>query len=350
MQIGEPGATPYVITEDVAGVPQAVAPGIWRIPLPLPFTLRWVNAYVLIGDDERVLVDCGLGTHKTLDVLTAGLAALDLTFADLTTLLITHAHPDHIGLAAEIAAAMPHPRVVLLDLEARTMTNVWGARAPEDLAPLRELHLRAGLAEPLVDEGVLELLGLSSIVHLPPTAAITTVSDNQTLILAGRSWRVLWTPGHAQGHLCLLSDDVIIVGDHILPRISPNVSLYPDALSDPIQSHLDALAHVAALTRPGLLALPGHGQPFTALPARAEELIAGHLKRADAMLEALQAAPAPMSAAEVANIIFARRLRENVDHRLAIGETLAHLERHRIAGRLRRDDSEHIIRYAPVSR
>ncbi|MBA3826941.1 MAG: MBL fold metallo-hydrolase, partial [Ktedonobacterales bacterium] len=110
MQIGsfdEGGVAPLSSAVGEVGVPLVVAEGIWRIPLPVPFAPGTVNVTVLHGDGEWVLVDCGLGTRSSDAALAAGLAALGITAGDLTALVLTHAHPDHIGPAGDIIAQMP---------------------------------------------------------------------------------------------------------------------------------------------------------------------------------------------------------------------------------------------------
>lgn len=333
--------------EDVAGVPQEVASGIWRIPLPLPFALRWVNAYVLAGEGEWCLVDCGLGTKTSNAALVAGIAALGISFADLTALVLTHAHPDHIGPAGDIVSAMSDDaRVHMLGLEATRMALIWGVQTPDDLRATRELWARSGLSQAESDTGVQELLELARLIHLPPPSAIAALTDDATVRLAGRDWRVLWTPGHADGHICLVNEQIVLAGDHILPKISSNVSFYPNSRPDPMQDYFDGLGRLAALDLTAPLVLPGHGAPFTHLAERIATLRDGHARRSQATLAALRTLGQPVPALDVTRALFGDRLRTSIDARLALGETLAHLEHLRIAGQVMARPDGSLIRYA----
>lgn len=350
MQAGSGNEREALPPDESVGVPQEVASGIWRIVLPLPFALRRVNAYVLAGDGEWVLVDCGLGTRSSNAALREGLQALGITFADLTALVLTHAHPDHIGPSGEIAAAMgERARVLMLDLEVQRMRLIWGARTPDDLRHLATMQASAGLPPDEIAAGVQELLGLAQLIVLPPESVIIPLADNEVMRLAGREWRVIWTPGHAAGHMCLYSDQLLLSGDHVLPKISPNVSFYPDERADPIQDYLDGLGRLEALALAEPLVLPGHGIPFTQLAQRIEELRAGHLRRSQAVLATLSAMESPAAAMEVTRALFAGRLTTNVDHRLALGETIAHLEHLRAQGKSESFTEEAVIRYRPVT-
>jgi glyoxylase-like metal-dependent hydrolase (beta-lactamase superfamily II) len=308
------------------GQPQSVLTGIWRLPLPVPFPPGWANAYLLGGPGTWCLVDCGMGTRAGDAALASALESIGVTARDLTTLVLTHPHPDHIGPSGDLAAAMgARARVIVSEHAPRRMFGVWGARRPEDLARLAQMQRAGGLADDEIERGIGELLALAARVRLPDPFVVQTVADGDAIELGGRTWRVLWAPGHEEGSITLISGDVLIVGDHILPAISPNVSLYPDIRRDPLADYLAALEAVAQLDLEAPLALPGHGWPFTRLEQRIAELREGHRQRSAAALHALRAIDEPATAIAVARAIFGGRLRSSVDQRLALGETLAHL-------------------------
>lgn len=314
-----------ITTLDIAGVPVEVLSGIWRIPLPLPFSLRWVNVYVLHGDNQWVLVDCGLGLPESSEALEAGLRTLGISFADLDALLLTHAHPDHIGIANEIALQMHHGRIIMLDHDMQDMFRTWGNTAA--IETIAAFQAAAGVSADDVEDGVREFQLLTYLIHLPPASSIETLQANTTITLAGRVWTVLWTPGHAYGHMSLISEDVVIIGDHVLPTISPNTSLYPNSDSNPIQSHLssmDLVARQIGTYQP--LALPGHGAPFSTLVDRIEVLQNSHLRRSLNVMEIMQSFASPVSPLRVAESVFRHRTLRGTEQRLALGETFAHLE------------------------
>lgn len=338
-----------ITTPETSSLPEQVTPGIWRIPLPVPFPPGWVNAYVLHGADGWSLVDCGMGTRPSDAALVAGLVALGITFADLHTLVLTHAHPDHIGAAGDITSEMRVPRVLMLADEATRMYEIWQARAVGDFAQMRAMLMAGGLPADDAEAGLEGLLRLAQRMRLPTRDAIVSVHDDEVVTLGDRVWRIIWTPGHAEGHICLVSGNVLLAGDHILPTISPNVGLAPQRRPDPIQDYLDGLTRIAALQLHEPLVLPGHGQPFARLPERIAELRSSYERRSTAIAAAIAQQAAPMTGLQIADIIFAGRLNNGDDRRLALGETMAHLEHLRLQGRISREDRAGVFFYAAAA-
>jgi glyoxylase-like metal-dependent hydrolase (beta-lactamase superfamily II) len=160
------------------------------------------------------------------------------------------------------------------------------------------------------------------------------------------SYQAIWTPGHSDYHLCLLREDgLFIAGDHILPRITPNIGLYVLARPNPLRDYFDALTRVRDL--PARLTLPGHGHPFTALAERADELCVHHEERSQMVLDLLVERPGGAHASDLADALFEGRLRNADDRRFALAETLAHLEYLRYEGRVdRATGPDGVIRYA----
>lgn len=334
MQTGSFDEAPLLSEAESIGVPQPIAPDLWRIVLPLPFTLASMNAYVLHGADEWCLIDCGLGTRKSDAALVKGLAELGIAFADLDALVLTHSHPDHIGPMGDIAAQMrPDARVIMLDLEAAILYQVWEPTIAEQAQrALFDLRCAGGLAPEVAEKGMQSMLSMGRIVRLAPPDRVTHTHDGEILTLAGQAWQVIWTPGHAEGHMCLVNGDRVILGDHILPRISPNLSLYPRSHPDPIQDYEDSLDRITALELAAPLALPGHGHPFAALATRIQELHASTTRRSQKMLAALRAQTTSVTPLDVAETIFQGRLNAPEDRWMALGETQAHLEHLRLQG------------------
>jgi len=133
----------------------------------------------------------------------------------------------------------------------------------------------------------------------------------------------------------LREDGLLIVGDHVLPRITPNIGLYPDARPNPLRDYLWALDRVKSL--PVRLALPGHGLPFAALAERAEAIHQHHAERSATLLALLAEHADGADGATLARALFGARLRTVEDHRFALAETLAHLEYLRYAGKASRE-------------
>ena len=346
MQIGAFDEPPILADADAIGVPQAIALGMWRIVLPLPFALAAVNVYVLHGDGEWCLIDGGLGTRASDAALAKGLAELGITYADLSTLVLTHSHPDHCAPMGDIVALMPSTSCVLmLGLEADVLYQMWGPQAKLAHRALYDLRCLGGLDATQADLGIQGMMQMGRLMRLPARDRITELHDGETVQLAGQPWQIHWTPGHAEGHICLVNESTLILGDHILPRISPNISLYPRSRPDPVQDYRDSLDRIAALPIAEPRAFPGHGLPFTALATRIAELHASTERRSQKTLTALREATTPLTALAVAETIFSGRLHDADDRWMALGETQAHLEHLRLHGQAQRTDRNGVAYY-----
>jgi glyoxylase-like metal-dependent hydrolase (beta-lactamase superfamily II) len=333
--------------------PDEIEDGLWRLPLPLPFALRSVNIYLAAdGAGGWTLFDAGLGLPADEAALRAGLAAAGATLEDITALILTHAHPDHIGLAGLIVAASGCP-VYMFPREAERMYRVWGAYGEETvdqvIPALQAMYRSHGLPEDALASVATSTLQMRRILRLPPAPSIIEVADGETLTLGGRRHVAIWTPGHSDYHLCLLRDDeVFFVGDHILPAITPNIGVYPDARPDPLRDYFESLARVR--TAQARLVLPGHGQPFTDVTARVDDLCSHHLERSATLLDQLATYPTGAQAWELASALFAGRLHTADDQRFALVETVAHLEYLCGEGRVDRQRQSGAISYTLATR
>jgi glyoxylase-like metal-dependent hydrolase (beta-lactamase superfamily II) len=192
------------------------------------------------------------------------------------------------------------------------------------VAYMREHGLPAEDAEQLRDEGNL----LLQLIHYAGDPEPLEPGD------ALDGWRVLHLPGHADGHLCLLRDGVLIAGDALLATISPTVGLYPGARPDPLGDYLDSLKRIVELAP--RIAYAGHGDTIEDPPRRAQDLVAHHHERLARTREALS--NEPRNAYEVSLTLFPERLAP-VLRRFALAETLAHLEYLALRGEVKRAGS-----------
>ncbi|MFI5271954.1 MAG: MBL fold metallo-hydrolase [Ktedonobacterales bacterium] len=326
--------------------PEQVAVDIWRIPLPLPFALRAVNTYLIAdGTSGWTLIDSGLGLAADEAALRAGLAAAGASVAAITSLVLTHAHPDHVGLSGWVHAESGAP-VYLLAGEDEALYRVWHAPEHRAMEAVSRMYAANGLTAEQVTTTRAITERIRGVLRLPPRSAVRTLADGATVTLGGHQYAVIWTPGHSDYHMVLLRDDgILLAGDHVLPSITPNIGWYPQSRPNPLGDYFDSLARVRDL--PARLVLPGHGLPFTTLANRVDALREHHEERS-AQVRAIVAAAGPRgaSAAQVATVLFGARLRTDDDRRFAVVEALAHLEYLHAAAKLARRDDEALVRFA----
>jgi len=322
-----------------------VSPRIWKFVIPIPFPLRTVNMYALVGKEGWTLIDAGIGTPEARTALAEALQQAHLDIKDLRTLVLTHHHPDHVGISGELqeqsgATVYMHP----LDIE--TVQIHWSRSMANRFSNVSSFLAHHGLPQTELWYTKADSSFVHSIIQVPPREGITPVEDGQYLDLADEQYRVIWTPGHADGHICLLreSDGVFIAADHVLPRITPNIGLYSkDARPNPLSDYLDSLAKVTDLSTS--IVLPGHGEPFQGLAERIAEIIAHHEERLALILNLL--AERPQHAYSITEQVFGARLKSDEARRMAIAEIVAHLEYLHFQEKIERFTSkDELIRYA----
>lgn len=318
--------------------PREVAPGIVQIPVPIPYPMGYVNCYLVRGDGIA-LVDTAMDTPEGRAALEGALAELGLSLSDLDQAILTHHHPDHYGLSGLIEAA--GAEVWLLDAEERTGHRFWLEYEPWLRASVEQFRQHGAPLEGL--EGMAQAMWRTRRQVHPPQHP-KTVSDGQTLDIAGFAFRVLWTPGHADGHMALLRDDgVLLAGDHLLERITPNIGLWAYSRPNPLGDYLESLEKVRGLG--ARLALVGHfGPVISDIPKRAAELRAHHQGRLSDLLTLLEGSP--QTAWELSLKLFSGQL-SFVQRRFAWAETLAHLEYLRQQGSIQAErGGQEVIRYS----
>ena len=279
--------------------------GIRRLTFPLPMGIRHVHCYLLPGDDGWTLVDTGLGVPGGLE-----------RWADVgpvARIVVTHFHPDHAGGGEDAQAATGAPVLQGAD-DYEQCDRVWGAA---DWSRRLADHLRThGLPEALATELAGEAKRFASFVRFARDPEPLREGDQVD------GWEVFELPGHADGHICLLRDGVLVAGDHILGDITPTIGLYPTGRPDPLGEYLASLERTIELAPQ--IALPGHGDPIDDPAGRVREIQDHHRIRLDETAAALS--EEPRSAYEVSLVLFGDDL-DASQRRFALAETLAHLER-----------------------
>jgi glyoxylase-like metal-dependent hydrolase (beta-lactamase superfamily II) len=309
-----------------------VAPGIWKITLPIPFPLRTVNVHALLGNGGWALVDAGIGVPDSRAAFWAGLQRVGLGLDKLRAIVLTHHHPDHIGLSGELqeqsnAAVYMHP------IDAAAIQVIWSGTMSERFGRISQFFGQHGMPPTDFWFTQVDPQVMRSIIRVPPHETITPVEDGEYITLVGERYRVIWTPGHSDGHICLFRerDGVFLVADHVLPRITPNVGLYSEKdRKNPLADYLNSLVKVSTL--PASIVLPGHGEPFMDLAGRTAEIIEHHRQREMEILTLLD--NRPQNAYQIAEQLFGHRWSNSEARRMAVAETLSHLEHLRFSGQL----------------
>ena len=313
---------------------EEVRAGLWSVPVPIPINpLRYVLVYAfeLVGGGVG-LVDAGWDTDEAWAALVAGLATLGAGLGDVRAVVVTHIHPDHYGLAGRV----------------REASGAWIGLHPADAALLQERYVDvSGLIGAM--RGLLELSGVPaatlpdlseasmqvrSFVSMAPPDVL--LEDAQVLAFPGWDLRTIWTPGHSPGHVCLYSDErrLLLSGDHVLPRITPNISFHSQQVANPLGDYLDSLARMRELVPDEVL--PAHEYRFGDLPLRLGEIERHHAARLAAIEKGIGERPGSTAWDLTTSLEWSRRW-EDIPafmRRAANGETLAHLvlleRRHRV--------------------
>ncbi len=300
--------------------------GLYQVRVPLPFPLRWVNAYVLHSESGCSIIDPGLHTEQALQCWEEALRFIGISFTDVTDIILTHHHPDHIGLAGTLQQRSGAPVYLSAAGIAQTM-YLWGpARdATEEIAAL---FVRHGV-DKSTELAMLEHLE-SFIPLVTPLPIFTPMTEGDRIAVGGRGLRAIHGPGHAYGQFMLLDEHRgdLFCGDQVLPKITPNVSLLPRFDDNPLESFLSSLTQISQL--PVARVLPGHRDPFTGLAERCEQIIQHHEERLRGIWQLLEQ---PATGFEVCRLLFGDSLSIH-QLRFALAETLAHLVYLRERGQL----------------
>ena len=313
-----------------------IVPGVLRMQLPVPFAgLGHVNCYALPDDRGVALVDPGMPGNGTWEAIGRRLKEAGFTPNDVHTVVVTHGHPDHFGQVvrfdeADVVthASFPSWHNFLTRATPWGSDTKWQASMTMRTAP-KWVRWAAKLAGPKV---------LGRVLKLPDPTKPT--ADGDGVVLGGRRWTAVHTPGHTGDHICLHDEDrgVLLTGDHVLPTITPHISGL-GAEADPVRSFLDSLEKVANLEV--TLALPAHGHPFEDLSERARSIAKHHHGRLDKIRDIGRTAGRPLSVMDVTAELFPPRHHG----RMAESETYAHLEHLRLDGRAERHSRGGVLFY-----
>lgn len=314
------------------GGAREVAEGVLWLRLPLPIRPDHLNAYALDDGDGWTIVDTGLdteGVRAAWERLLEG----PLGGRPVRRVIVTHHHPDHVGRAgwfqakgAELWAtrtAWLYARMLVLDVQERPTPEALGFWRGAGMDPEILAARAAGRPYNFAD------------VVAPLPLGFRAIAQGDEIAAGGRRWRVEIGNGHAPEHATLwgVGHDLVLVGDQVLPVITPNLGVYPtEPEADPVGDWLAACARLRGLAEPRHLALPGHRLPFTGLPERLDEMVAHQREALDRLLEHLAE---PRTAADCFGVLYQRRIGK-AEYGLALAEAVGHLNHLRRRGEVAR--------------
>lgn len=333
----------YPFTEiPAAGELREVAPGIFWLRMPLPFQLDHINLWLLRDGDGWTIVDTGFPDDAVRETWRTILNGLD---GPVTRLIVTHFHPDHLGLATWLMAETG-AELWMTSSEFLTAHAVWHEVAGHGARFMVEQFRQHGLdAEQLARFEKRGSGYRKAVPGLPEH--YRRIKSGDEIRLGCHTWQTIIGYGHAPEHMSLYCAElgVLISGDMLLPRISTNISVFaatPDA--DALRWYLESLDMLAREIPQQTLVLPSHGLPFNGVQARVGALHAHHEERLHALENSCE--HAPQSAAGLLDVLFGRVL-DTHQTMFAMGEAIAHLNYLEQAGRLSRSvDADGVIRYS----
>jgi len=324
-----------------------ILPGIYQLKVPIANNpLGHTNIYLLKGEGGCVMIDAGIQSDEAVKALRQQLAETGVELSRIATLIVTHGHGDHIGLAGyvrEITGARMAMHAVEISRLPAALQN--------PIARWTDVWLRSS---GIPDNGQPDRQAPHSF-PLPPHPDIS-LEDGQIIDRFGLNLQVILTPGHAPGHICLYDRDrkILFSGDHVLPVTTPNIGLRPggtgmDPDNNPLVDYLASLEKVDRLD--ATMVMPAHEHIFNDLHRRVAELVAHHKYRNEEIIAAL--ASAPKTAYQVSEKITWMPETGGVDfhhlhywnQRMAVSETLSHLQALRTTGKVVRFGREGVVYY-----
>jgi glyoxylase-like metal-dependent hydrolase (beta-lactamase superfamily II) len=303
-----------------------VAPGVWRIPLPLPSDgLRAVNVYAIADADGFTLVDGGWALDIAREALASAIAGIGGGLGDIRRFLVTHAHRDHYTQA--VAIRREFGARVLIGAGERGTIDRLVQPIPVGFGSQLTGLARHG-AETVIE--ALQALGIPSEVDQGYEIPDAYVTSGEQFPVGDRVLEAIATPGHTAGHLVYVdrAAGLMFAGDHVLPHITPSVAFEPNPSKLALRDYLASLRLVREM--PDMLLLPAHGAAGDGVHARVDELLAHHANRLAEMLRVLNSGG--HTGYEVASEIeWTSRKRKFADldpfnQMLAVFETVLHLE------------------------
>lgn len=295
----------------------AAAIGVHQVTMPIPFPLKEVHAYLIDAGGEWVMMDAGFPSEDALAVLKPAVERICGGPSKVHTAFISHYHPDHCGLAGWLEAAGTRIVVHERDWPSVERMNSDAPVNPEEYGGSSFAAIAADTNFSF-EQMRQETHGLRYAVSNPHL-----VQGGETITVGGRAFELIWTPGHTEGHLCVLDRDsnTIFTGDHMLARITPHIGMWRNNGDSPLHAYEESLTLIEEMAPDR--AFPAHEAPIEDVPERARELREHHEARRQDVLAVMSTQTRP--ALDIAKDVFKGR-EGGMQTFLALSETLAHLD------------------------
>lgn len=308
-----------------------VAEGVYQLKVPVPFPLVFVSVYLVEGDEGWTIIDTGYDYLEGREVWESEVRQVGLDLdRDVGRIVVTHFHPDHLGLARWLQERSGAP-VYMLEGEIHHSREIWNNPGHASFAG----HLvRGGMARALAERAAAQMRAKLSL-----PGEVLPLQEGEKIELGAGAARVLHAPGHADYQVMLHDEGrkMLFSADHVMLEITPNIGLWPDTKGRPLARYLESLSGLRGLDAD--LVLPGHGPLFHDFDGRVDELLLHHEERLDLMHRAL--GDEPRTPFSVSRELFRYTL-SLYERCFALAETLAHLEYLVSEGRAERVEDGHV--------
>src|SRR5699024_1054511 len=297
--------------------------GLKRVTLDLPFRLDNVNCFLAEGDEGWTVIDTGLHNEETVKRWQD-----ELNGKNVTDIIITHYHPDHFGYAGGLQKKQ-QARVSMSEIDYKAALNAWSEQFLDELSHNYKL---AGI--PDEEAGAMLANTKAFVPRVSPYPDVDEfLWDGDTITIGTYNYEVIATPGHSDGLVTFYNreNNMLLSTDHILPKITPNISYWFHGEPNPLARYLESLDKIKQLDAD--LVIPSHGNPFNGANDRIAEIKSHHDDRLEQTLASIDRGS---TVYEVSQQLFKKRLTVH-EMRFAVGETLAHLEYLRYKGECQRE-------------
>ncbi|WP_395341163.1 MBL fold metallo-hydrolase [Ningiella sp. W23] len=307
---------------------------IFWLRMPLPFDLDHINLYLIKDGDGYAAIDTGIGTNTTELIWDQIFSEFNIR---LSKIIVTHMHPDHIGMAGYLSERFKAPLYMTMSEYFVARAIVAGGRGASDWHD-RDYLNKCGMSEEYINNAMSGRGGIGKVVR-PIPLGFKRLNADSCISIGDYQWRIMIGRGHSPEHACLYCEDkkILISGDHVLPNISPNIGVYstePDA--NALNLYLQTLPQFKALPADTQV-LPSHKLPFTGLHTRVDELIAHHQSH---LATLLTHCATPKTVEQCLAVLFKRKLNPH-NMFFAIAEGLAHLNYLYYEGKMSRELNSH---------